>query len=226
MALLEILPDSNPVMRKTSRRVRRVDDKLRRLVEDMYQTMVENWGVGLAAIQVGVRKRLFIYEIPRREMRGYETCRRDSSIRVRETGHDEPEEEQGGPEAETVDPGYTGDFTVCINPKIISRDGSYIDDEGCLSKLGWMAKVERAYEVTFQAYDLDMKPFERTVTGLEARCIQHEIDHMDGILFTDRATPGTLREITEEEEEQVEDRMLGSEDAPAEELEDSAVGAE
>jgi len=204
MALLEILPDSDPIMRKTSRRVKRVDKGLRQLVEEMYETMAHNWGIGLAAIQVGVKKRLFVYEIPKRETRGYETCppkgiADEDEQEPKETPKDEQDPEDDAPK---LDPGYTGEYTVCINPKIISREGSFIDDEGCLSREGWVAKVERAYEVTFQAYDLDMNLFEKTVTGLEARCVQHEIDHMDGILFTDRAQAGTLREISEDEEEE------------------------
>ncbi len=222
--LIEILPDTNPVMRKTSRRIQRVTPEIRKLVEDMYESMVENWGIGLAAVQVGELKRLFIYEIPQREVHGYETCRPDAEIveKLDENGEDDniiriPD-----------DPGYTGEYTVCINPRITSREGSFIDYEGCLSKVGWVAKVERAYEVTFQAYDLDMNKFERTVTGLEARCVQHEIDHMDGILFTDRAEPGSLIEISElekKEAESGEDRD-SSDIAAITHSEDGPLGAE
>ena len=74
MAILEILPDTHPSLRKTGTRVKRVDDRLRELASNMYETMVENWGIGLAAVQVGQNKRLFIYEIPKRELKGYETC--------------------------------------------------------------------------------------------------------------------------------------------------------
>lgn len=207
MPLLDVIPDTDPLLRKTSRRVKHVDDKLRKLVEDMYETMVENWGVGLAAIQVGARKRLFIYEIPKREIKGYDTCHAEEG--PLKTSGDASEAEEEESEAEDLEGeesgGYTGEYTVCINPRITATEGAFIDDEGCLSKAGWIAKVERAYKITFQAYDLEMKKFERTVEGLEARCVQHEIDHLDGILFTDRALPDTLREITEEELEAVEE---------------------
>jgi len=192
-----------------------VDDKLRKIVADMYETMVKNWGVGLAAIQVGVAKRLFIYEIPKREMTGYETC-----PTPKEKSEGESEGSLSSEEAEE-EGGYTGNYTVCINPRIISKEGSYIEEEGCLSKVGWVAKVERAIKVTFEAYDLEMKRFERTVEGLEARCVQHEIDHLDGILFTDRAIPGTLREITEEELEESESLQIDS--APSEEVEETVA---
>lgn len=234
MALLEILPDSDPIMRKTSSRVKRVDKGLRQLVEDMYETMVHNWGIGLAAIQVGVKKRLFIYEVPKRQVQGLETCPPEGAADGEKTEPDEsPEMEQDhDDEAPKLDPGYTGEYTVCINPKIISREGSFIDDEGCLSRDGWVAKVERAYEVTFQAYDLDMNLFEKTVTGLEARCVQHEIDHMDGILFTDRAQEGTLRELLEDEgDDSGQDKTVIKgevilQESEVSEPEESAVGSE
>jgi peptide deformylase len=213
MPLLTILPDSEPIMRKTSRRIRHVDEETKRLVSDMYESMVEQYGVGLAAVQVGVLKRFFIYEIPKREMKGYEACYKPDRAEKADqaaTGDQTASEASTDTSEETPPPsppdyGYTGDYIVCINPKIISREGEFIDDEGCLSKEGWLAKVKRAIKVTFQAYDTNMKKFERTVEGLEARCVQHEIDHLDGILFTDRAEPGTLREITEEDLE-TEDR--------------------
>jgi peptide deformylase len=237
MVLLEILPDTDPLMRKTCKRIRKVDNELRQLVDDMYETMVDGWGIGLAAIQVGVRKRLFIYEIPKREIRGYETCPPDPDVDTGEEventpepdpepGPSDTEEEESGPYA-----GYTGDYTVCINPRITAREGKVIDEEGCLSKSGWVAKVERDYRVTFQAFDINMKKFERTVEGMEARCVQHEIDHLDGILFTDRCQAGTLREVTAEELEEDEegteaDAEVTEESEAAVELEDSTVAGD
>lgn len=217
MPFIEILPDTDPIMRKTSRRVTHVDDDLRQLVADMYDIMVARWGIGLAAVQVGVLKRFFIYEIPKREIKGYETCHKSQSeddtdaedvriiveVDVESSSDESDPEDPDGEDAEKeiiIDPGYTGEYVICINPRIISREGEIIDDEGCLSKEGWVAKVKRAIVVTFQAFDLDMTKFEMTVKGMEARCVQHEIDHLDGILFTDRAEPDTLKEITEEEE--------------------------
>lgn len=211
MNIVEIIPDTDPLLRKTSRRIRHVDSGLRDLVADMYDIMVENWGIGLAAIQVGVPKRLFIYEIPHRPLKGYESCPPKEQT-------EEPDDDDGAIE----DAGYTGDYIVCINPRITAKEGSYIDDEGCLSRSGWLAKVERAIKVTFEAWDINMRKFERTVEGMEARCVQHEIDHLDGILFTDRAVPGTLREFTEEE--LAEDER--GPDEVAEPEQDSADGKE
>ena len=258
MALIEILPDSNPVMRKTCRKVKHVDTELRKLVEDMYETMVENFGIGLAAPQVGVLKRFFIYEIPKRELRGYETCLPDGAAARQVDGEPEveqaastepireeaPDEAVNQPDDELIDEdqdedededaedwGYTGVYTVCINPRIISREGVLIEEEGCLSKGGWVAKVERAFRVTFQAYDLDMNKFEKTVEGLEARCILHETDHLDGILFTDRAIPGSLREVGADEDEETSaepDSSLNDEPEGGEEtsVSDSQDGGE
>jgi len=244
MALLEILPDSDPFLRKTSRRVRHVDDKLRKLAVDMFEVMIDRYGIGLAAVQVGVPKRMFIYQVTRRKTGGYEACdKKDSEADSEKTGNpdesanpDESVEETriietkpsddgelrgiesneskesggvgelgGAEESEELDgAGGASEKFVCINPRITYREGAFIDEEGCLSKEGWLAKVERAIKITFEAYDLNMEKFERTVTGLEARCVQHEIDHLDGILFTDRALPGTLRYAVEEEEEEGE----------------------
>jgi len=248
MALIEILPDSNPVMRKTCRKVKHVDTELRKLVEDMYETMVENYGIGLAAPQVGMLKRFFIYEIPKRELKGYETCLPDGAVARQVEGESEveqavsaqpirdevPDETVNQPDEEAQDEdedededaedwGYTGVYTVCINPRIISREGVLIEEEGCLSKGGWVAKVERAFRVTFQAYGLDMNRFEKTVEGLEARCILHETDHLDGILFTDRAIPGTLREVGAEEDGEGAVEMDGTRNEEGEGGEETSV---
>jgi peptide deformylase len=217
MAILEVLPDSDPSLRKTSTKVKRVDSELAWLIHAMYEAMVENWGIGLAAVQVGVNKRLFVYEIPDREKK-YSGCpKKDAGSGEAEGSDEQPDEDE-----DEVDPGYTGNFTVCINPRIIAREGAFIDDEGCLSRAGWLAKVERAIKITFEACDLNMVKFERTVEGLEARCIQHEIDHLDGILFTDRAVPGSLREVAEEEESK---SVEGEEPAEAEPVKEQIENA-
>lgn len=201
--MIEILDDSNPILRKTSKRVSHVDDDLRDLVADMYGAMVEKNGIGLAAIQVGRDKRFFIYEIPKkRKVANDDNPDSAESVDPTQTCSDPESEIDEDAEVECV---YTGEYTVCINPRIINKEGTIVDDEGCLSKDGWLAKVERALNVTFQAYDLDMNKFERVVTGLEARCIQHELDHLDGILFTDRAREGTLRLASEDEESEGSD---------------------
>jgi peptide deformylase len=206
MAQLEVIPDTDPYLRKTCKRIRHIDDDLRFLLDDMYETMVENWGIGLAAIQVGSPRRVFIYEIPKRNVKGYETCKPDTDEdeKADVSGTDIPDDDSDESDDDSPNAGYSGDYYVCINPRILSKEGAFIDDEGCLSRSGWLAKVERAIRITFEAYDINMQRFERTVEGLEARCVQHEIDHLDGILFTDRAVPGTLREVKDDEDEEDE----------------------
>lgn len=76
---------------------------------------------------------------------------------------------------------------VFVNPEILSREGSQTDEEGCLSLPGKHATVTRAEKVTVRAYDRNMQEFTLTAEGLEARCIQHEYDHLDGILYIDKA---------------------------------------
>ncbi len=232
MDILEILPDSDPILRKTSRRVTHVDENLKKLITDMYDTMVIKNGIGLSAIQVGVQKRFFVYEIPVLvvdEIEGNpdeepgETSQADEVNHETEPGKfseaaEHPGKDESGDENDKSENDkeiscvYTGDYFACINPRIISKEGSIIDDEGCLSKEGWQAKVDRAMNVTFQAYDIEMKKFVKTVSGLEARCVQHEIDHLDGILFTDRAEEGTLREIMDTENEESEEPLTASND--------------
>lgn len=236
MDLLEILPDSDPILRKTSRRVTHVDENLKKLITDTYDTMVTKEGIGLSAIQVGVRKRFFVYEIPvlvvdeiegnpneepdgtsQADEVSHETAPDKISEAAENPGKDESEDENDRSENDKViSYAYTGDYLVCINPRIISKEGSVIDDEGCLSREGWHAKVERAMNVTFQAYDIEMKKYVKTVSGLEARCVQHEIDHLDGILFTDRAEEGTLREVTDTENEESEEPCTASKDNESE----------
>ena len=143
MSILYVIPDTDPFLRKTSRRVRHIDSDLHALVDDMYETMVENWGIGLAAIQVGVPKRLFIYELPKRPVRGYEACPpspKPSGNGESEVGKEPSNESQE--EHEEPDAGYTGIYTVCINPRILKREG--LCRRRRLPFQAWMARESRA----------------------------------------------------------------------------------
>lgn len=126
-----------------------IDGEIRRLVEDMFETMYAAEGIGLAAPQVGVSKRLFVMDI------------RD-------------------PEAEP---------RAVINPVIVERSGSERSDEGCLSVPGVYGVVERPTRIVMEGLDLDGKPIRIDASGLLARCIQHEMDHVDGTLYIDRLSP-------------------------------------
>lgn len=124
---------------------------LSQFIEDMFDTMDKAGGVGLAAPQVGVSKRLFVMDVPI---------------------------EGGGSEKH-----------VLINPEIVTVEGEQTGDEGCLSFPGLYQVVRREMRVIARALDINGEVFELDVEGLAARCILHETDHCDGIVFLDRMTP-------------------------------------
>jgi peptide deformylase len=148
MAVLEILHYPAPVLTEKSLPVETFDETLRQLATDMAETMYDAPGVGLAAPQVGVLKRLVVID-----------C----------SGSDEPAE-----------------LIVAVNPEIIERTGECMEEEGCLSVPGYYAKVARSAQVRLRYQDLDGQTLEREADDLLAVAIQHEIDHLDGVLFVDR----------------------------------------
>lgn len=148
MALREILEYPDPRLREVAKPVPRVDDEIRRLVDDMAETMYDAPGVGLAAPQIGVGYRIFVIDI---------------------AGEDEPSE-----------------LRVFINPEIIATDGTQTWNEGCLSFPGVSEEIKRAERVKVRALDRDGKPFELEADGLLAVAIQHENDHLNGVLMIDK----------------------------------------
>lgn len=163
MALLKIITEGDPRLRQKATKIRRVDAGIRRLAEDMYETMLDAPGIGLAAPQVGMSLRLLTIDIP------------------------DDYEEDGKP----------GASLILINPEIVKATGTQIDPpEGCLSIPNWIGNVPRAAKVVVKARDLDFREIRIRAEGLLARCLQHEIDHLDGILFTDRVVDkSTLKYI-------------------------------
>lgn len=153
MALLEIVHYPAPVLLSVGRPIGEDEfgPELDRLVSDMFETMEEAKGVGLAAPQVGVARRLFVMDVP---------------------GEDDKREQH-----------------VLINPEIVHIDGEQIGDEGCLSFPGLYQVVKREMRVIARARNLKGEEFELDVAELAARCILHETDHCDGIVFLDRMTP-------------------------------------
>ncbi|MGC8668235.1 MAG: peptide deformylase [Chthonomonadales bacterium] len=145
---------------------------VRGLIHRMTQAMITGNGVGLAAPQIGVSLRVLVYRLP-----------------VERQG----EQEVGGQEFEPV--------RVLINPKIVHRKGEQVGPEGCLSIPFLRGDVPRAYEIVVKALDHEGRPVRRRASAFEARVIQHEVDHLDGILFIDRADPSTLHWLIEEEGE-------------------------
>ncbi len=153
MPLLPIFHYPDPVLLSVGKPVTGddFDGKLETLVADMFETMEKAGGVGLAAPQVGISKRLFVMDTPR------------------EDGDNERH--------------------VLINPEIIHIEGEQVGDEGCLSFPGLFQTVKREMRVIARARNVKGEEFELDVTNLAARCILHETDHCDGIVFLDRMTP-------------------------------------
>lgn len=125
--------------------------ELRQLIEDMFETMYANKGVGLAAPQIGLSKRLAVVDA---------------------SGGEDPEMKR-----------------VLINPEITVREGRMVDEEGCLSIPGFRENVARAAVVVVHSKDVDGNDVEFTAEELTSRAFQHEIDHLDGILFLQHLSP-------------------------------------
>ncbi len=153
MALLKIILEGDPRLRQKALKIKRVDAGIRRLAEDMYETMLDAPGIGLAAPQVGVMLRMITVEVP------------------------DDYYEEGAP----------GASLILLNPEIVKATGRQEDPpEGCLSIPHWVGQVPRAAKIVVKARDLDFREIRIRADGMVARALQHEIDHLDGILFTDR----------------------------------------
>ena len=144
MAILEIKKYGDPVLREKSQPVEQITPEILSLITDMIETMYFALGIGLAAPQVGVLKRIIVVE----------------------------GEEEGA--------------IALINPKIVKQEGKVIAEEGCLSFPDLYAEVQRFLRVTVKALDPQGKEVEITRENLVARALQHEIDHLEGILFVDK----------------------------------------
>jgi peptide deformylase len=148
MAVRDILIIPDKRLRQVSKPVAKVDASVRRLVDDMFATMYDAPGIGLAAIQIGEPRRIVTMDLAKKE------------------GEKEPQ--------------------VFINPEIVDEsDEVSVHEEGCLSIPEYYEEVERPASVTVKYLDLDGKTHEVKATGLFATCIQHEVDHLNGVLFID-----------------------------------------
>jgi peptide deformylase len=153
MALLPIVEVPDPRLRQISAEVVEVDDDVRALVADMFETMYAAPGIGLAAVQVGVPIRLLVIDLQ------------------------EPEEEGGEP---------VRDPRVFINPEILSHSDQEVPyTEGCLSVPDQYADVDRPDRIRARWLDEQGAAHEEDIEGLLAVCLQHEMDHLEGILFID-----------------------------------------
>jgi peptide deformylase len=144
MAILEIKEYGEPVLREKAIPIKEITPEILNLIKDMAETMYADSGVGLAAPQVGVSKRVILVD----------------------------GEEDG--------------LIVLINPMIIKSEGEVVEEEGCLSLPGIYSQVKRSSKVKVKALNENGDPIEISKEGLTARALQHEIDHLNGILFIDR----------------------------------------
>ena len=176
MARLKVITEPDPRFGKLSGRLRQqsipieqVDDKIRKLAEDMHETMIAENGVGLAAPQVGILQRLIVIHIP-------------------------PEYDDEDPEER---------WLTLINPEIVKAGGNDLGLEGCLSFPDLTGDVPRYKWVNVRALDENGKPVRLKAKGTLARVLQHEIDHLNGVLFFDRMEDwSTLGYLTTEEVEE------------------------
>ena len=168
MTILPIITLPDPLLRKASAPIERVDDELRKLADDMLETMYDAPGIGLAAIQVGVPLRVLVIDLqPDDPDAEPEVC----------TAH--------GDHHHTHQP-VKKEPRVFINPEIFDPSEELsVYSEGCLSVPEIYADVERPARVRARWQDLDGKAHEEEIEGLLATCLQHEIDHLEGILFID-----------------------------------------
>lgn len=150
---MKILIYPDEILAAKAQPVTELNDRLLKLVEDMFETMYKAKGIGLAANQVGVLQQVVIMDL--------------------------------GQRGEDAKP----DPIVLINPVITASEGEICDVEGCLSVPDYSEKVKRAQRIQVMAYDQRGKEIRMEAEGLLARCIQHELDHLNGICFVERLSP-------------------------------------
>jgi len=168
MAIREILEVPDPRLKQVSVPVTAFDEELNTLVADMFETMYDAPGIGLAAIQVGVPLRVLVIDL-------------------------QPDDPDAEPEVCTAHGGHSHTHQpvkreprVFINPEILDPSEEHmVYSEGCLSVPEIYADVERPARIRARWQDLDGKPHEEEIDGLLATCLQHEMDHLEGILFID-----------------------------------------
>ena len=170
MALREIITEplnatrKDKILRGKAKRVGRIDDFVRRLVDDMFETMRAAPGVGLAAPQIGVPLRVIVVE-------------------------------------------YEDQQYSVVNPEIVNAKGEVTDEEGCLSAPNWQAPITRATHVLVKGRDRNGKEVRIKAEGWLARIFQHEVDHLDGVLFLDKVQDRSTIHWVEPEREEEEETL-------------------
>jgi len=173
MALLDVVTFPDPVLRLKAKPVKKFDKELQVLIDDMFETMRHEPGVGLAAPQIGQSIQLAVIE------------------------YAEESEEESAKEAKPK-------RYVLVNPEIVQRSEAMVEGmEGCLSVPGLVGTVDRHESVTVKALNRSGKPQKIKAQGWMARIIQHEMDHLDGVLYIDRASE-LYETISEDDAENIE----------------------
>lgn len=172
MALLTIRHYPDPVLQQVAQPVTDIDETIKTLAQDMAETMYAAPGVGLAAPQVGVSKRLVVIDCAPK--------------------------------------GEPSELIMAVNPEIVSREGEQFEEEGCLSVPGYYCRIHRAQQIRVRYLDLQGQAVEMDAEGFLAVAFQHEIDHLDGLLFVDHLSSlkkGMFRKkykkIMEQQEQQL-----------------------
>jgi peptide deformylase len=150
MAVLEILKFPHPILRKRSEAVSQIDEEVKKTINDMRETMYEAGGIGLAACQVGIPRRVIVLDVS------------------------------------PIDPQHN--FFALINPEIISEEGEIDHEEGCLSIPDCLENVKRKEKVCARGWSPEGMEIEVKGDGILAIALQHEIDHINGILILDRVS--------------------------------------
>lgn len=148
MAVLEILKYPHPLLKKRCENVDRIDGEVKKLIRDMTETMYQANGIGLAACQVGVSRRVIVVDVS------------------------------------PIDP--EKDFFTMVNPEVISEEGEIEHEEGCLSVPDCLEKLKRKEKILVRGFSPAGKEIEISAEGILAIAIQHEIDHINGVLILDR----------------------------------------
>lgn len=160
MAIRNLRYDNDEILKKRSREIEVIDDKIKELAKDMMETMHKWDGLGLAGPQVGVLKRIIVIDLYEEGMQ----------------------------------------FTL-INPVIVKEKGVQEVEEGCLSFPNTYGKVDRPREIVVEALDLEGCKVTLKAKDLLAQALSHEIDHLNGVLFTEKVKPGTLEVVTPKNDE-------------------------
>lgn len=181
MTLLTIRVVPDPILRKRAREIRVIDDAIRKLARDMIETMQESYGVGLAANQVGVLKRIITLQLPGEEPR------------------------------------------IMVNPEITFREGERQIDEGCLSVPGYVGVVTRSIKIKARALDEKGGKLRLTAELLLAQAIEHEVDHLNGILYLDHLVAHDQLRKTESPRRDSDEGRSGADASPSHGHEDAAA---